>query len=1188
VGISGAEPDGESGHLAISGDGRFVAFESRATNLVGGDTNGQQDIFVRDRLLAVTERVSVGASGQEANGPSRWPALSTDGRYVAFASQANNLVGGGDTNNAWDVFVRDRQVGTTERVSVYGVAGQGNADSGSGAWGGGTYHAIAISGDGRYVAFSSAATNLVSGDTNGVTDVFVRDRLAASTERVGEAAITPALNGDGRYVAFASCWPLVSDDTNSLWDVYVRDRETSAVERISVSTRSGQGNANSFVPSVSSDGRYVAFESYADNLVGGDTNAACDVFLRDRTMATTTLVSVGMGGQQANGNSQNYPSSVSDHARYVALTSVATNLVGDDTNSSPDVFVRDRATGTTERASVDSVCQQGNDWSTSGAISGDGRYVAFGSSASNLGPPDTNGYRDIFVRDRWSGGSCGGQNVVLFIQGIASESHCGDWDENDPTKYKNYKQVSWLRDYLSVGWPHTMTGLDPEHFLYYDYTTHGDSPATCSGKPIPDYDSADACWSLDDKYKLVFERDAEGGGEARRLATYLHNYLADPAHQGARISIIAHSQGGVLAAYVVASEDFGSSPATPNPLTESDRARINAIVTLDSPLGGVPHGGGLLYEWNHPCVDGPDYDSAPDMASTGPLIARLHNPPYPSVRLFTVDADPGNWCLGPMCYTVADDDHSQAKEWQQAHLSVAAPNHGDVWTGELEPVEGVELRRFVLCAVAGLSPGSECSNFAQGINVSVSPGQVVFRSRLVPAYLAKLTTLTVWPGSTIGTTLVSPTGRRIDANTVADDVTHVSTDTSEWFEVASPEAGEWTVEFLGADVPPEGETATFSTLAIPDPASDLDGDLVADDVDNCPGASNANQSDIDQDGLGDACDDDDDGDAVADGIDNCPLTANPGQEDSDGNSLGDACDPGGVDDADLDGLVDNLDNCPLHSNSDQVNTDDDAWGDACDTDDDNDGALDGADNCPLVSNPGQQNTDAAIDNGPGVPGDDTTIPNAVTDSEGDACETDGDVDNDGLPDAQDTNPLGATGLCAAFAGASDGHSNPAGGDVTNDDDHDGNPAPVMGTDASDNGPSWDTDGDGALDGVECTLGHNPRDRTDRPTTAECGGTGDTDGDGLLDAWETCKWGTDPTKVDTDGDTVGDCVEAADVDGNTLVNFVGDTIYYARAALLPPASFGKTMDFDIDKNGLVNFVGDVIFEARFGLIPGLCK
>jgi hypothetical protein len=259
----------------------------------------------------------------------------------------------------------------------------------------------------------------------------------------------------------------------------------------------------------------------------------------------------------------------------------------------------------------------------------------------------------------------------------------------------------------------------------------------------------------------------------------------------------------------------------------------------------------------------------------------------------------------------------------------------------------------------------------------------------------------------------------------------------------------------------------------------------------------------------------------------------------------------------------------------------------CGGDADCDGVPDGVDNCPLVYNPGQENADAAIDNGPGIAGDDTNVPNAVPDSEGDACETDGDIDNDGLPDSQDINPLTGAGLCGALT-ANDGHPNPAGGDVTNDDNHNGDPAVAMGADASDNGPSWDTDNDGILDSVECTLGTNPRDRKDRPRTADCGGTDDKDGDGLLNAWETCGWGTDPKVVDSDGDTLGDCKEAADVDGNGLVNFAGDTIYYAKAVLLPPGSFGKTMDFDINKNGLVDFAGDVMYAAQFALIPGLCK
>ena len=263
----------------------------------------------------------------------------------------------------------------------------------------------------------------------------------------------------------------------------------------------------------------------------------------------------------------------------------------------------------------------------------------------------------------------------------------------------------------------------------------------------------------------------------------------------------------------------------------------------------------------------------------------------------------------------------------------------------------------------------------------------------------------------------------------------------------------------------------------------------------------------------------------------------------------------------------------------------------CPGDSDCDSVPDSKDNCPFVSNAGQGNSDSgpppsgtgAIDNGPGIGGDDATIPNG--DTTGDACDSD--RDNDGLPDSQDTNPLGATGICAAFASASDLHPNPAGGDVTNDDDHDGDPAPPMGTDASDNGPSWDTDNDGFLDGYECAHGSNPRNGLSRPAALP-DDLNDSDVDGLLNGWERAHWGTNPAVVDSDGDTLGDCREAADVDGNGVVNFTGDVICYAKASLLDASVFGKDGDFDIDGNNVINFTGDVIQEAKFGLLPGLCK
>ncbi len=241
---------------------------------------------------------------------------------------------------------------------------------------------------------------------------------------------------------------------------------------------------------------------------------------------------------------------------------------------------------------------------------------------------------------------------------------------------------------------------------------------------------------------------------------------------------------------------------------------------------------------------------------------------------------------------------------------------------------------------------------------------------------------------------------------------------------------------------------------------------------------------------------------------------------------------------------------------------------------DGDGVGDATDDCPSVYNPGQVNADNEVDNGPGVTPRDTTIANAAADGEGDACETDGDIDNDGLPDSQDTEPLGA-GICAAFAGSSDGHPNPAGGDITNDDNGNGVPAPPMSSDTADNGSSWDTDNDGVLDGYECTRGTNPRDRFSKPPALGDDG-GDADGDGLLNGWERRGWGTNPAGVDSDGDGKGDCKEALDVDGNGVVNSTGDFIAYADALL---HSAGKTEDFDLDKSGQANSTGDLVFAAQ---------
>jgi len=401
VSVSSAGAEGNVGgfYPSISADGRYVAFWSPGTNLVEGDTNSFIDVFVRDRQAETTERVSVSSAGAQGNWDSDYASISADGRYVAFCSGASNLVEG-DTNGAADVFVRDREAGTTERVSVSSAGAEGD---GGGYW-------PAISADGRYVAFSSGATNLVESDTNGVVDIFVRDRLAGTTERVSVSSAGaegdyggdyyPAISADGRYVAFFSeATNLVESDTNGVTDTFVRDRLAGTTERVSVSSAGAEGNGASYWPSISADGRYVAFHADADNLVEGDTNGAADVFVRDREAGATERVSVSTAGAEGNGASY-YPS-ISGDGRHVAFYSGASTLVAGDSNICWDVFVRDRLLGTTERASVSSAGAEGNYDSWWPAISGDGRHVAFHSSASNLVAGDNNVAPDIFVRTRW-------------------------------------------------------------------------------------------------------------------------------------------------------------------------------------------------------------------------------------------------------------------------------------------------------------------------------------------------------------------------------------------------------------------------------------------------------------------------------------------------------------------------------------------------------------------------------------------------------------------------------------------------------------------------------------------------------------------------------------------------------------------------------------------------------------------
>ena len=290
VGPGDVQGNDHSYGSALSADGRWVAFESGASNLVAGDTNGTTDVFVRDQQTGTITRVSVGPGDAQGNSASFGRSISADGRWVAFQSQASNLVAA-DTNGVGDVFVRDRQSGITTLASV----GLGGAPGTAGS------RDPAISADGRWVAFTSEASNLVAGDTNAQEDVFVRDLQTGTTTRVTVGApfgtteangfsVNPAISADGRWVAFESLASnLVAGDTNGMFDVFVYDRHTGTTSRASVGPGGAEGNYHSLDQTMSADGRWVTFYSQASNLVAGDTNGRSDAFIYDRIDAECDL-----------------------------------------------------------------------------------------------------------------------------------------------------------------------------------------------------------------------------------------------------------------------------------------------------------------------------------------------------------------------------------------------------------------------------------------------------------------------------------------------------------------------------------------------------------------------------------------------------------------------------------------------------------------------------------------------------------------------------------------------------------------------------------------------------------------------------------------------------------------------------------------------------------------------------------
>jgi Tol biopolymer transport system component len=400
VGTTGVQARGDSVGRSISADGRYVVFASDAPNLVHSTKPHLDEVFVRDRVRRTTRMVSVSTSGREGNDNSFDPSISADGRFVAFDSYATNLVP--HDPRAQDVFVRDLMAHTTRLVSVTLKGRPANGDS----------LEPSISAHGRFVAFTSSASNLVPGLTFNRYRVFVRDLVSHTTRRVSvptgggsinDDADSPSISADGRFITFdSSASNLVAGAKGG---VFIRDRARRTTSLISVGFRGRPANKASFEPAISADGRYVAFVSDGSNLVRGDTNDVYDVFVRDRVRRTTRRVSVSTTGHQSRQSRFDafMTPSISAHGRFVVFASTASNLAGGDTNRGSDVFVRDTAAHTTRLVSVSVGGGSGNGESRLPGISADASSVVFSSVASDLVPRDTNHKRDVFVRDRPTG-----------------------------------------------------------------------------------------------------------------------------------------------------------------------------------------------------------------------------------------------------------------------------------------------------------------------------------------------------------------------------------------------------------------------------------------------------------------------------------------------------------------------------------------------------------------------------------------------------------------------------------------------------------------------------------------------------------------------------------------------------------------------------------------------------------------
>lgn len=397
IATDGTEGNNHAYNPAFSDDGRYVAFDSRSTSLVSPDSS-VADIFLRDTVSGTLTLISSSTADVAGNNTSTNPAMSSNGRWVAFQSSATNLVSG-DTNAGYDIFLKDTQNGDLTRISTTTGGDEGNAASTN----------PVVSSDGRWVAFQSNASDLVSGDTNSGADVFLKDtqlgtltRISTTTaETEGDGtSFAPAMSPNGRYVSFDSTSTnLASGDSNAVDDIFLKDIQTGTLSRVTSTFTGGFGNKDANDSRLSSDGRYVSFESAASNFVSGDANGNWDVFVKDMQTGILTRESTSASGIE--GNAGSYDGALSLDGRYLAFASDSTNFVSKGALWAwiTDIYIKDLTTGSIIRVSEGPYGEAGSGDSVNPVWSPDGTLLAFESRAGNLTYSDDNGRSDIFFTD---------------------------------------------------------------------------------------------------------------------------------------------------------------------------------------------------------------------------------------------------------------------------------------------------------------------------------------------------------------------------------------------------------------------------------------------------------------------------------------------------------------------------------------------------------------------------------------------------------------------------------------------------------------------------------------------------------------------------------------------------------------------------------------------------------------------